>query len=133
MIEVMQAFQNGKAIEVTLLKNYGDAEWKKTTDPAWNWHVCDYRVVIAKPVINWSHVNPEYHWMATDDDGETYLYKTKPMIDSYLNRWNYEGPHDHDNEMRITYRNMSDLNIESIFASFVPGDCDWKDSLVERS
>lgn len=40
MLEVMQAYQNGKVIE-SLVKG---GEWKKNDDPHWNWDFEDYRV-----------------------------------------------------------------------------------------
>lgn len=80
-----------------------------------------YRVVAVekpktKPSIDWSHVAPQYKWLARDIDDAAYVYVNKPFI-SAADMW--EAPaYDH-------YRANG-------FASYVAGDCDWKESLVER-
>lgn len=43
MIEVMQAFINGREIEYKL-DIAGNEDWKPNKDPAWNWNGFDYRV-----------------------------------------------------------------------------------------
>ena len=40
-IAVMQAFKDGKEIEVYNIAKKG---WFETNDPAWNWSITDYRV-----------------------------------------------------------------------------------------
>ena len=70
--------------------------------------------VAVKPSIDWSHVSSEYNYLAQDSDGEGYLCGEKPSrIES---GWNVESPY--------IYANA--------FTSYIPGTCDWKDSLVKR-
>lgn len=42
MIEVMQAYKDGKTIEFTDF--YYDDNWKEIDSPYWNWRLFDYRV-----------------------------------------------------------------------------------------
>lgn len=73
-----------------------------------------YRIKPTKPSIDWSHVRDEYYWMATDEDGRTFLFSSFPWVDGSY--W-------------CTKSNSVDCEG---FASFKPGTCHWKDSLVER-
>lgn len=118
-IEVMQAYVEGKKIE---LRWNSAHDWKMLPRedgyPSWNWDEVTYRVKPAsKPSINWEHVHPDYKWLATDADGETYLYKEEPSL---MARGDGAWPAGWD------------WGDATIFASFTPGDCDWKDSLVQR-
>ena len=70
---------------------------------------------IAKPSIDWSHVNEDFQWLAMDDDGECYIYSGKPSRG---------GQQQWVSNLRLT--------VADHFASFTPGTCDWKDSLVKR-
>lgn len=46
MMEVMQAYERGKPIEMS----YNDGiTWFVLTSPAWDWARCDYRVEVTKP------------------------------------------------------------------------------------
>ena len=69
---------------------------------------------ITKPSIDWSHVSPEYNYLAQDENGDGYLCGKKPHRASIA--WSMETPNTRANT----------------FTSYVPGTCDWKDSLVER-
>ena len=105
---VMLAAAEGKPIESLA----GDA-WRLSIEPTFNWHAYDYRVAVTKPSINWDHVHPDYKWMATDQNGKVFLHTIKPHIDGEY--W-IGGLYAH------TYS----------YASFVPGTCDWRASLVVR-
>lgn len=68
----------------------------------------------TKPSIDWSHVSSEYDYLVQDSEGEGYLCSEKPS--RIENGWNAESPF-----------------IEvATFTSYVPGTCDWKESLVKR-
>lgn len=41
MISVMQAYRDGKEIEVVLI---GRDDWRPSHTPSWDWECCDYRV-----------------------------------------------------------------------------------------
>ena len=68
----------------------------------------------TKPSIDWSHVSPEYNYLAQDENGEGYLCGKNP------------------HRMNVTW-SMETPNIRATtFTSYTPGTCDWKDSLVKR-
>ena len=69
---------------------------------------------VAKPSINWSHVSPEYNHLAQDASGAGFLYCEEPY--RMNTTWGLESPY-----IRA-----------STFTSYVPGTCDWTDSLVKR-
>ena len=68
----------------------------------------------TKPSINWDHVAPEYVAMATNGYRKTLLFCGVPekVGESWLSEYGSE--------------------VVRPFASFVPGTCDWRDSLVIR-
>ena len=69
---------------------------------------------VTKPSIDWSHVSPEYNYLAQDENGDGYLCGKNPHRKNTA--WTMESPY-----IRAT-----------TFTSYEPGGCDWKDSLVER-
>ena len=69
---------------------------------------------VTKPSIDWSHVSPEYKYLAQDANGGGYLCGKEPS--HYTSAWSMEFPY------------LS----ATTFTSYVPGTCDWKDSLVKR-
>jgi hypothetical protein len=109
---VMLAAAEGKPIECS---DKGSEAWSLIPTPAWHWYCRNYRVAATKPSIDWNHVHPDYVAMATDDAGDTYLYKKHPEADT-----------------RTWYAAHSEPVPAEAFASFVLGTCDWKDSLVLR-
>jgi|SRR5690606_35352231 len=116
-IEVMQAFADGKSVE---FRWKGEHEWRvlKGRLASWNWNEIEYRInEPIKPSINWDHVHPDYKWLATDADGRTFLYKEEPT--QRRSSWLL----DVEDEYCVKAEG---------FASFIPGDCDWKESLVQR-
>ena len=68
----------------------------------------------TKPSIDWSHVSENFQYLAMDADGEFYLYPDKPQ------------------QGELQWVSRQRLAAATHFASFVPGTCDWKDSLVKR-
>lgn len=77
-----------------------------------------YRIALpplTKPSIDWSHVAPKWRWLATDEDGCTLLYLSKPDLNS--NQW---------------WHDSGEFQEAKAFDSFRPGTCDWRESLVER-
>lgn len=111
MIEVMQAYRDGKPVERTPL---GVAAWSAPVEPMWDWMHFDYRIAVTKPSIDWSHVAPKYRWMAVTHRGVGTLFTHEPFITD--SGWDAAGR----------------CAVSSCFASFTPGTCDWRDSLVER-
>ncbi len=70
----------------------------------------------TKPSIDWSHVKGEYKWLSVDKDGCAYVYTDEPER-SGSDCW---------------YSHNGGLNKVNGLASYTPGTCDWKESLVER-
>ena len=69
---------------------------------------------VTKPSIDWSHINEEFQYLAMDKDGLHHLFAEKP--EPIVEEWATHA--------RYIYANH--------FASFTPGTCDWRDSLVKR-
>ena len=69
---------------------------------------------VTKPSIDWSHVSEDFQYLAMDSSGVCYLYSGKPS----------QGEGQWVTNMLCTPANR--------FASFIPGTCDWRDSLVKR-
>ena len=70
----------------------------------------------VKPSIDWNHVSEDFKYLAMDADGECYIYSDKPSRGEWQWQW--------VSSLRLT--------VADHFASFTPGTCDWKDSLVKR-
>ena len=59
MIAVMQAYEDGKEIE--LVPNcYTDKIWKDTSNPTWDWHQFDYRVKQAPEYVPFTFEDAEF-------------------------------------------------------------------------
>jgi len=80
--------------------------------PEWLPGVC-YEIVPQMPQINWDHVSDRWNWLAMDDDGDHWLFESKPTF----NRDHWLGG---------VYIVADD------FASFKKGTASAKDSLVGR-
>ena len=70
----------------------------------------------TKPSINWEHVKSEYKWLSVDKDGSAYVYKDEPERNGSDHWYSHNG----------SFKEVKGL------ASYTPGTCDWKDSLVKR-
>ena len=69
---------------------------------------------ITKPSIDWDHVSEDFQYLAMDVRGLHHLFAEKPERISA--EWVTHAPYIYADH----------------FASFTPGTCDWKDSLVKR-
>lgn len=113
MIKVMQAYVDGQEIES---KCRGFPEWNKAGDPAWDFWGRDYRIATAPDSIDWSHVAPEWKYMARDSNGAAWLFEKLPTC----------GP------VSWVCVPAPRHSLVNAFASYKRGTVDWKDSLVER-
>jgi hypothetical protein len=98
---------------------YSYQGWDEITIPRWS-NLSTYRAIplpLTKPSINWDHVSEKWQWLAKDENGRTYLHDSKPSLSRALLSWHTKDY----NASNATH-----------FSSFSPGDCDWKDSLVQR-
>lgn len=90
--------------------------WKEIAKSCW-WKTSVYRVKPQPPTkdsIDWSHVDDGIVAIARDECGSTLCYSNVPSdMDC---EW--------DGEVVITRA--------SVFASYRPGTCDWRDSLIIR-
>ena len=69
---------------------------------------------VTKPSIDWGHVGEYFQYLAMDSGGNGYLCGKNPHYDNTI--WLMEAPY----------------IPATAFTSYVPGTCDWKDSLVKR-
>lgn len=114
-IKVMQAALEGKPI--TFISEYGINCVCNGDKLAFDWNNYDYNVYEepkTKPSINWEHVSKDFNYMATDENGYTYLYIGEP--DMGTGHW-------------FSYPSGKSAEV---FSSCIPGTCDWKESLVKR-
>lgn len=114
MIKVMQAYVDGGNIQVaSALLETG---YMSASEPCWDWKAYDYRIAPATTpdTIDWSHVAPEFKWMARDSEGQCWLYHTEPKSEC------------------CSWYSMDDVTPADSFSSYHRGTCDWKDSLVKR-
>ena len=68
----------------------------------------------TKPSIDWKHVSEDFQYLAMDECGLHHLFVEKPELG--------EG------EWTTYYLYI----LAEHFTSFIPGTCDWRDSLVKR-
>ena len=71
---------------------------------------------VTKPSINWEHVAPEFNYLAEDSEGNAFLSEKEPFIAATAVWGVYSGE-------------TAEANM---FASYIKGTCDWKDSLIKR-
>lgn len=113
MIKVMQAYVDGEKVE-----GESDGIANKLDEPIWNWGNINYRIAPATTPdsIDWSHVAPEFKWMARDEDGTAWLFRLEPNVSDEIERWTCG-----ENRQSV-----------DAIASYNRGTCDWKGSLVKR-
>ena len=70
---------------------------------------------VTKPSINWEHVDSKFNYLAEDANGDAFLYEKEPFI-----------------TMTAFCSRGGDVAEVYMFASYVKGTCDWKDSLIKR-
>ena len=72
---------------------------------------------VTKPSIDWSHVKDKYKWLSVHANGLASVYEDEPEVRRECGYW---------------YNAKGDYNKVNGLASYVPGTCDWWDSLVKR-
>lgn len=106
---LVAAWIDGEDIEHFCLPD----QWHLVKQPSWQNNAV-YRVVDKRPQIDWSHVSPEYNWLAMDEDGDHWLYEKKPS------------------RVRDGWSDVCGMTEPHAFRSFKKGNCDWKESLIGR-
>lgn len=115
IIEIMRAWANGAVIEH---RRYGSSKWD-TVDPQWLRSGGEYRVRPAtNDTVDWSLINPEYRYMARDEDQTFWFYVNEPKIDDevYHQGWTSSGKCVSGEAMSFPINNGKP----------------WYDSLIER-
>jgi len=118
-IKVMQAFLDGKVIEVCA---HGASGWYSTQGPSWDWGSKKYRIAEAKDSVDWSEVPRGFNYMARDLDGDVFVRISKPEIGPDFWCWC-----DNNKNYLINREGQPPL-----LKSYKRGSCDWDDSLVIR-
>ena len=75
----------------------------------------------TKPSIDWKHVQEKFKWLASSADGNTWVFEYEPTIGSASDWLSSTWLPPKGETFKVTG-----------LASYTPGTCDWKDSLVER-
>lgn len=76
-LELMAAWIDGKDIEFYRKSPH---EWIGCEDPLWE-SVVAYRIKpepVEMPSIDWSHVHPDYKWLAVDENDSPHLFTEEP-------------------------------------------------------
>ena len=76
-----------------------------------------YRLAPTKPSVNWDHIGFEFNHIARDSNKTWWVHKTDPTID--------DNDYWADGNTPMSFR-------PELFASFKPGNCNWKDSKISR-
>lgn len=118
-IAIMQAYLNGKPIEV---KISGLNKWELIygREPNWNWGDTDYRVKEpTKPSINWDHISKSYKYLFYCAPRDKYLLSDLPPIMSLGHNW-------------LLQTSLQPPIEASVFSSFKPGCKECRDIVVKR-
>ena len=75
---------------------------------------CQSKPQELKPSIDWDHVSEDFKYLAMDSGGLHHLFAEKP------------------DSMSVEWTTHALYIYAEHFASFTPGTCNWKDSLVKR-
>ena len=110
-IAVMQAAEFGEPIEMRWKKTPKD--WMPTNCPSWDWNSFEYRVAATKPSVDWSHVSDDIVAIVKDNAGRAWCYETMPEFTGV--KW-----------VGASFKRAE------VLASFKPGTCKAKDSLIVR-
>ena len=106
-------FTNGDEGSYTLDGKYFDEH----SIPALYPYPVEITKKVTKPSINWDHVHSKFKYLAQDADGSAWFYAEKPQI-NHSSHWSAV---------------LGDHTKAESHATYDPGTCDWKDSLIERS
>lgn len=103
-----------------------NGNWVDCPDPYFN-AMGTYRArpaPLTLDTIDWSHVAPEWKFMARDEDGTPWVFKDRPKAD----------PHDMGGSWQEHRNGPLREGKGSVwnFASYKRGTVAWQDSLVER-
>ena len=90
-------------------------EWNPIVSATWS-DTTYYRIAETRPEIDWDHVHHDFNYLAEDDAGSPQLFPYEPK--RFCDQWNLAG--------------LGSEVLAITHASYKPGTCDWKDSLIKR-
>jgi hypothetical protein len=108
---VRAKFANGGESTYTLDGKYREEDENLSLYP----HPVEIVKKATKPSINWEHVGSKFNYLAEDANGDAFLYEKEPFI-----------------TMTAFGSRGGEIAEVHMFASYVKGICDWKESLVKR-
>lgn len=120
-IEVMQAYLEGKVVQIHYGQEWIDWDSEECGEPEWCWDSDEWRIKpkeVVKPSIDWGHVSPRYKYLAVDWDGDVYLYTRHPVRDAVDKMW--------------ACREGDCVSAENFASLEVSHEVEWEESLVER-
>ena len=109
-LALFEAWIDGHTIEMKTKTE----QWLENPYPSWVNDLA-YRLRPNKPSVNWDHVHPQFEYMATDENGDTFLYMGEPADGD--SNW-------FDNGTKYVHA--------SSHVSFIPGNCLWRESKTRR-
>lgn len=110
---LFEAWLDGGQIE---FDNGAGMGWALCDHPEWR-RACYYRIAPTEPSIDWSHVHPDYAWLAESAPGRGLLFKGKPSLSP--------------TGFGLAWCGTASVSAR-IFTSYKPGTCKPEDSLVKR-
>ena len=110
-LKLMAAWVDGKTIQFN--SNSGSG-WGRIGHPTWL-SDCEYRIALEKDYIDWSHVSPEFKFLARDADGTSFLYSHRP--EKGIEHW--------------CFKEGVGVKLKG-FASYKKGTIEWDESLLAR-
>lgn len=118
-IDVIAAHMRGEKIE--FMWNISPGLWYPAPKPEWDFSKYEYRIAPPEPkvpdTIDWSHVSPEFKFMARNESGKAWIYNNAPRpVDGAWRVW----------------RSIDFFLQAENFASYKRGTVEWHESLVER-
>ena len=120
-IEVMQAYLEGKVVQIRYGQEWIDWDSEEFGEPEWCWDSDEWRIKpkeVVKPSIDWSHVSPKYKYLAMDRGGDVYLYTHQPVRDAVDKMWTCIGGG------WVSAENFASLEVSH--------EVEWEKSVVER-
>lgn len=115
---LMAAWVDGKEIEFSV----NGGSWHEGKTLGWLGHYC-YRIKpepVEMPSIDWSHVHPDYKWLAVDAGGSADLFTDKPYLEGLG-----------DNGFWTHFSAAAAVPADA-FTSYKRGNVAWDKSLVKR-
>lgn len=83
MIEVMQAFAEGKKIESRSITHYEDI-WRDDFNPNWNWYDLDYRIKEMPPIMTNKQLS---EWLSRNKGQKSELNDGDPTFVSFVHSY----------------------------------------------